>query len=352
MKIDKSIQSERVKKLQGVLLGTAVGDALGLPFENLPSHKIIKTKQLKDRFYFYGNNGVVSDDTELSALLAESLILFSNDRKMTVKSFKIALLSWFLRLPWGIGFGTLKSCLKILIGFKTTGAGIGSAGNGVAMRSSIIGVYYHDCYEDRIAIGKALAQVTHQDERAIEGGLFTAEVAAILSRDDGIEDIASAIETAKKVINNEELLLAIENAQQLYQTQTPRELAATELGTSGYVISTVSFAVYCFLKYGKNPLNAIHNAIISGGDTDTIAAIVGAWSGAYYGLDWIPENLLNNFLKGPFGVNHLKKLGMELSKKQEYRKVPKFSGALALARNILLLPLVLFAFIKNLLPFN
>ena len=331
----------RIKKLQGVLLGTAVGDALGLPFENLSPHQISKRKLKNDRFYFFGNNGIVSDDTELSALLAQSLILSPNDTKLIVNSFRTSLLAWFFRLPWGIGLGTLKSCIKILIGFKITGAGKGSAGNGVAMRSSIIGVYYHDRHEDRIAIGKALAQVTHQDDRAIDGGLFTAELAALLSSKEKPSDIATAVNIAKNVVKNQELLLAIEKAERLYRTQTLIEVAAKELGTTGYVVSTISFAVYCFLKYGENPLDAIHNSIISGGDTDTIAAIIGAWSGAYYGTDWIPETLLKNILKGPFGVEHLKSLGAELSKQTIERKVPKFSSSLALARNIALFPLII-----------
>ena len=102
-------------RLTGVLLGTAIGDALGLPFEGLPFSIVQKKFKEKDRFCFLGKKGIVSDDTELSALLAQSLLKSRNDLHKLIKYFKASLFGWFLRLPWGIGLGTVKACLKIFV---------------------------------------------------------------------------------------------------------------------------------------------------------------------------------------------------------------------------------------------
>lgn len=62
----------------------------------------------------------------------------------------------------------------------------------------------------------------------------------------------------------------------------------------GSGISTVSVAIYLFLKYINNPQKAILIAVnMLGSDTDTIAAFVGGLFGAYYGLSAIPLKLLD-----------------------------------------------------------
>lgn len=48
------------------------------------------------------------------------------------------MLGWFARLPFGIGFGTLRACLRLAMGLQRSGTA--SAGNGAAMRAAIVGV--------------------------------------------------------------------------------------------------------------------------------------------------------------------------------------------------------------------
>jgi len=63
-------------KFRGVLLGIALGDALGLPAEGLTARAIARRFGRIDRFRLLGQTGFVSDDTELSALIAQSLALY------------------------------------------------------------------------------------------------------------------------------------------------------------------------------------------------------------------------------------------------------------------------------------
>ncbi len=60
-------------RLAGTLLGTALGDALGLPAEGLGARAIRRRFGRLDRFRLLGSTGFVSDDTEQSALVAQSL---------------------------------------------------------------------------------------------------------------------------------------------------------------------------------------------------------------------------------------------------------------------------------------
>jgi ADP-ribosylglycohydrolase len=59
--------------LEGVLLGTAYGDALGLAAEGMSARAIARRFGAVERFNLLGRKGFVSDDTEQSALVAQSL---------------------------------------------------------------------------------------------------------------------------------------------------------------------------------------------------------------------------------------------------------------------------------------
>src|SRR5436190_16887678 len=95
----------RRARLRGALLGTAIGDALGLPFEGMSARAIARLAPRLDRFSLlpFVRTGFVSDDTEQSALVAQCLARHRRDRASFVRSFRRALLGWFARFPWGIG---------------------------------------------------------------------------------------------------------------------------------------------------------------------------------------------------------------------------------------------------------
>ena len=165
-------------RLAGTLLGTALGDALGLPCEGMSARSIARRFGRVDRFRLLGKTGFVSDDTEQSALVAQSLARYPDDVDAFVRAFRRALFGWFCRLPWGIGLATLRSCVRMGLGVSPSG--VVSAGNGAAMRAAIVGVFFHDLPEQRHEFGRALAQVTHRDERAIEGGTLRGRSRRIL----------------------------------------------------------------------------------------------------------------------------------------------------------------------------
>src|SRR6185436_17286184 len=163
-------------RLTGVLLGTAVGDALGLVCEGMSARRIARRFGRLDRYYLLGRTGYVSDDTEQSALVAQSLARHPDDAGRCVRAFRRSLLGWFWRLPWGIGRATIRASVRIMLGFSTSG--VGSAGNGSAMRAAIVGAFFHDREDKRRVVGAAIARTTHTDERAVQGALFVAELIA------------------------------------------------------------------------------------------------------------------------------------------------------------------------------
>ena len=134
--------------LSGSLLGTAAGDAYGLPYEGLSPRRIGK-RFVPRRYALIPllHGGMVSDDTEHAVMTAQAWINGAGDPEIFRRSLRGRLKWWFARLPAGIGLATLRSCLKMWLGLERTG--VYSAGNGPAMRAPVLGVLCDDLDELR-----------------------------------------------------------------------------------------------------------------------------------------------------------------------------------------------------------
>lgn len=321
------------ERLTGVLLGTAVGDALGLACEGMSPKRIARRFGRIDRYHLLGRTGYVSDDTEQSALVAQSLARHPADLDRCVRAFRRSLLGWFWRLPWGIGLATVRSAFRIMLGLSRSG--VRSAGNGSAMRAAVVGAFFADDPEKRRAFGSAIGSVTHTDDRAMQGALFVAEL------------VACGPEAARKIVAEPILGEALDRAIELARRGVPTSEASEQLKTTGYVVHTVPFALYCYLRWGDTPLLALQECISAGGDTDSIGAILGAWLGARHGEAGLPAHLLAELNDGPFGPTHLRGLASSLA---SGAAPPDYSWARALLRNLALYPVVVVHGLRRIFP--
>jgi ADP-ribosylglycohydrolase len=338
------------ERLAGTLLGTAVGDALGLPAEGMSSARIARRFGPMERYRLLGTTGFVSDDTEQSALVAQSLARHPGDAAACAAAFRRSLLGWFCRLPWGVGLATVRACGRIALGLRPSG--VLSAGNGAAMRAAVVGVFFSEDPAARARFGRALAEVTHRDERAVAGALFVADLAAACAGVAPDAPRQALLAVARAGVSEPSLAAALDRAVELAGGGATTLEAARELKTSGFVLHTVPYAACCFLLHGDRPLAALSQAIRSGGDTDSYAAILGAWLGALHGEAGLPGALVDRLHDGPFGPTHLRALARCLAARQAGTPatVPGYSAPAALARNLCLLPVVLAHGFRRLLP--
>src|SRR4029077_13818183 len=70
---------ERERAIVGSILGTAVGDAIGLPYEGLSPRRARRAFGPPDRHRFLLGRGMVSDDTEHTCMVAQALMSSRND---------------------------------------------------------------------------------------------------------------------------------------------------------------------------------------------------------------------------------------------------------------------------------
>ncbi|EDN68790.1 ADP-ribosylation/Crystallin J1 [Beggiatoa sp. PS] len=358
----------------GCLLGTAVGDAMGLSYEGLSPQRLIKLYPAIDKYHLIFGKGLVSDDTEHTCLVAQSLIVSGHDINIFKKTLAWKLRGWLLGLPAGIGFATLKGIVKLWLGFSPDNSGVFSAGNGPAMRSAIIGVCYGHDEEKLKRFVKVATRITHTDPKAELGALAVA-VAAYLSSLKKTVSPQDYLEKLEKLLYSSSLFYLPEKERQFNEEsleeffallkktidsissgQSTTDFAQTlglHNGVSGYIYHTLPMVIHLWLKNQENYQSAILDVIRCGGDTDTVAAIVGGIIGARVGEQGIPPLWLANLWEFPRNIRWMKKLGQRLNQtgcfgiKQQSLSVSLVSVFL---RNIIFMIIVLLHGFRRLLP--
>ena len=158
----------------GCLLGTAVGDALGLPCEGLSRARQHRMFPQLDRYHLFFGKGMCSDDTDHACMVAQAVAVAGNNPRRFASSFAWRLRFWLAGLPAGVGFATLRSILKLWLFFPPQFSGVRSAGNGPAMRSALLGVCFGHDDAALIQFVAAATGITHTDPKAECGALAVA----------------------------------------------------------------------------------------------------------------------------------------------------------------------------------
>ena len=165
-------------RLAGVLLGMAVGDALGLPRERLRPETAARRfggPGLRHALLF--GRGMISDDTEHATLVAQALLAQPDDADGFLRRLAWGLRGWFIAGPAGLGKATLRACVRLWLAVPPGRAGVVSAGNGPAMRAPILGACLaHAAQRDAYVL--ASTRLTHRHDEADDGARLVALAAA------------------------------------------------------------------------------------------------------------------------------------------------------------------------------
>ncbi len=322
------------KAIIGCILGTTVGDAIGLPYEGLSLRKQQKlTKNiLKHRLIF--NHGMVSDDTEHTVIVAQSLLVSAGNETIFTKYLAWQLRLWLLTFPAGIGFATLRGIIKLWLGFPPQKSGVFSAGNGPAMRSSLIGVCYGNNPEKMRNLVRISTRITHTDIKAEYGALAVAIASHLSSQNIEITPENYYQKLSELIPEAREFLTLIKQSCNSAEIEENSADFAAKLGLqkgiSGYIYHTIPVVIQIWLRCPDNYEKSLTEIIKLGGDTDTTAAILGAIIGSRVGKEGIPTNWLNNLWLYPVNLPWLENLGEKLSevitnnKKQKYLSFPLY----------------------------
>jgi poly(ADP-ribose) glycohydrolase ARH3 len=296
--------SARLDRARGALLGTFVGDALGMPFEG------VQYDALPDRIEMVEarlGRGTYTDDTQMAIALGESLLECGGiDEERLGHAF---LAAYDPRRGYGSGTRAVLDLIgrgqSALEAATRVFAGHGSLGNGAAMRVAPVAVRYADDPEALLGAARRSARVTHAHPVAIDAAAVQAAAVAAALRGDDV--LSAAFDAA----TTPELERALSQASRLTEGRPLPDAVARSLGNGATAHESVPVAICAAVAHPRFE-DAVSFAVRCGGDTDTIGAMAGAIAGGREGAAAIPSRWLEALEDGEKGRSYVMSLAERL----------------------------------------
>ncbi|WP_432173491.1 ADP-ribosylglycohydrolase family protein [Streptomyces sp. Tue6028] len=275
---------ERMERAVAAVVGSAVGDALGAPFEfGPPGAFSARFPAPRAGGEMCGGGGwepgEATDDTQMAVLVAESLLQRGGpDLPDIFARFQ----QWAAAEPKDIGLQTedvltngMPWDLAAGLHFQVNQR---AAGNGSLMRASTSAVYFAPGGRSvTMDAARRIAALTHGDRAAWEGTAIFHELMRLsLAGADPLRALPDILD------------LVDPGHRRRYGTVLAADWhpdQATEF--NGAVWPCLGTAVWA-LRTTTSFEDSLRAAIDVGGDTDTVAAVTGGLAGAYYGWEAIP----------------------------------------------------------------
>lgn len=320
----------------GCLLGLACGDALGAPVEEWTRETIHSSLGfVKDYQTTILGRGIITDDTQMTILLCESII---QNEHFDPSHFAYLIGEWMRRNDEGIeaarGAGETVSLAarRLYKGVYWKRSGEFSAGNSPAVRVPPLALYHYRRDEGILTRDAADSAIpTHIDPLAIAGTqAFALAVHCLLHMDyetfdpkacaallaersrqlsgqiaDVIEDLVNRLEGR----DLDEAAFVVPGGPQevthfdrsVFLEEDIKEVA--EMGTGKFILQSLSAALFCFLAHPYDLESAVLCAVNAGGDADTIGAMTGALAGAFNGAQAVPTRWLEELEKKDYLID-------------------------------------------------
>lgn len=279
-----------LSRFRGAMIGSAIGDAIGMPVETL-SREVIKEKfghieGFMPKVTKKGQKpeGSWTDETYLSMLTAKSII---ENQGMNIEDITNKYIE-ALNYDFGLA-GTTRLALEQRKNGKDVIMKGRHAGAGSAARITPVALFgYRDLASLRTA-SEAVSRITHQDNDAVAGAVAVACSLRMALR--GSLRVGTHAFWLNNIMTemNSNLYYSFLLMNDLLHRGLETEDGIREIGTDGATMRIVPSALYAFMNTPSRFELSILAAVNAGGDTDTRAAIVGALSGAYNGIEGIPS---------------------------------------------------------------
>ena len=282
---------DRKARFTGTLLGLAVGDCLGAPYEFDTADTVAKKApngptEITGGGKFGWKPGEPTDDTQLALLLLESIVEAGG--KLDVNDHALRLIRWLNSKPKDVG-ETTRLAIENLRGGEPpaqSGAlawedqGRNAAGNGSVMYCAPVALLDVRAQDMLAEDAARVSRITHYDPRCVAScvAVTTAIAGLIRGESDAVERAALAAQSL-----SDDVRVAVERA-----SSRPPEALTVDGADRGYCVLTTELA-FSALAHAQDFESGLVRVVSRGGDTDTNAAVAGALLGAKFGRGAIPE---------------------------------------------------------------
>jgi poly(ADP-ribose) glycohydrolase ARH3 len=295
-------------RFEGCLLGLAIGDALGGKFEAQSADAIRARFPTVERLIAYPQEEIwYTDDTQMTIGVCEALL---ERGEIVEDSLCRAFVANYLpSRGYGRGARAVLEAMEDGRDYRQVAEQYfpgGSFGNGAAMRVAPVGLLFRADHRRLWEQARLSALPTHRHPLGIEGAQLLARAVALCS---GMErfDRTAFFDALLQACQSEEYRAKLEEAARV---QAPDDLAG--LGNRIEALHSVPTALASFALTPESFEATVSNVIFLGGDTDTLAAMAGALSGAYVGAVQLPGRLVGLLESSPKGRAYLQQLAGQL----------------------------------------
>ena len=327
----------------GATMGCFVGDALGAGVEGQSHAAIMKQFPSGIRKLFSATHmgvyhlppriGCYTDDTNSALAIMSSLVDLNGTLNQHHVAYRHAR-HWFdgMSLPVFRGYpdsaqkmmratieGKLSAHECATLAFKD-----GSYANGAAMKAFPIGLAFRKVFEkDPGAFNDALkasCAYSHVHPLGVDAGIVQAHAVRLACDLEAPIDPSKFLQELQSICTTDDIRSKLVKLEAAVAGWPPKSAASTFVDEATLLFNTAKgivgdamgfqidgpSAIVCslvpFLRYQDNVMEVIAHSIALGGDTDTIAAMAGACSGALKGgTDWIPAEIFDGLENGDRG---------------------------------------------------
>ena len=259
-----------MNKMTDAILGLAIGDALGVPYEFKQRGSFTCTDMVG-----HGTHdqpaGTWSDDTSMTLATLDSLK--NNNGKVVTDDIRRNFNDWLRQGDYTADGEVFDAGITTCTALRNGKPAVGEWDNGNGSLMRILPLAFVDCTDDEI---RAVSAITHGHWISEEACVIYVHVAKRLLAG---EDISSIIPT----LNYEK---------PFDRLKFINILDISQIKSSGYVVDTLEAALWAVSHEGdweKSFRGDILAAVNLGKDTDTVGAVAGGLAGIIYGLDDVSD---------------------------------------------------------------
>lgn len=297
-----SLNSDQLNRARAVLLGTAVGDALGSPWEFLAAIPYPTSIPMMGS----GGNGrpfgVWTDDTEMAVIIAEAAAEHGLESVEAIEQIATGFAEWAIAAD-DVGLQTQA----VLADARATGVSAdgltraaaayaalrpdNSAGNGSLMRTAPVAIAFLQNEQEMITAARAVSRLTHADQSTVDACVLWCCAIRLAVMEGSVEAARAG------------LLVGVEHLAVERQANWRSRIEAAEAAEpwdfpkNGWVVHAFQAAwsaIACQREHPEAPADAfargVDHAVRCGLDTDTVGAIAGSLLAAIHGLAAIPAD--------------------------------------------------------------
>jgi ADP-ribosylglycohydrolase len=310
-------------KIAGSLFGLAYGDALGKPTE------FLRIEEIKRRFGPDGPSdlpepALVTDDTQMALAVGEGLVealaggdgAFSAEGLAAVWSRRFVLWAMSSENNRAPGMTCLRACGELAEGKAWIEATQpGSKGCGANMRVTPVGLIPGVSASARAGAAQLQAALTHGHPTGLAASELTAYATWWLLEGMAPADLPAALReranSEREVYHHgwlgslwsrghdqsperfiargwDECLGALDRLDDALAVRDTESDPCDATGGGWIAEEALATALLCFLSFPDDPERVLRRAATTSGDSDSIAALAGAFAGAAHGLDAFP----------------------------------------------------------------